>query len=103
MRRLILPTCLLVSAWAPAAGPLLETVPSENFANVTVVEKSAGANRASVSAPVPLDSLEVQAPAETTEQAMTLGDEAEPGVALPAEITTVDAPFIRLPRPPALP
>jgi hypothetical protein len=103
MRRLILPTCLLMSAWAPAAGPLLETVPSENLVNVTVVEKSAGANRASVRAPVPLDSLEVQAPAETTEQAMALSGEAQPGGVPPVEAAIAEMPFVPLPPRRAIP
>ena len=103
MRRLILPTCLLMSAWAPAAGPLLETVPSENLVNVTVVEKSAGANRASVRAPVPLDSLEVQAPAETTEQAMALSGEAQPGGVPPVEAAIAEMQFVPLPPRRAIP
>jgi hypothetical protein len=94
MRRLILPTCLFMSAWAPAAGPLFEIVPAENLANVTFVEKSVGAT----SAPVLSEPQRVQVSVETTEQLTTLGGNTEDAnLALPAEPELAETPPIPLP------
>ena len=96
MRRLILPTCLFVSAWAPAAGPLFEIVPAENLANVTIVEKSVGAT----SAPLLSEPQRVQASVEPTEQLTTHGGNTEDAnLVLPAEPELAETPPIPLPPP----
>jgi hypothetical protein len=104
MRRLILPTCLLMFAWAPAAGPRLENVPAENLANVTVVEKTPLADSEAGSAPAPPEAPRAQIPAETTEQVMTLGAEAAaPNLETPAQAEAVEAPLVPLPPRRAIP
>jgi soluble lytic murein transglycosylase-like protein len=75
MKRLIVPTCLFLSAWAHPAGPMFETSEKEPLTNVTVIEKKATPAAASIAAaaPPPAALTPASAPvAENTEQVLIL-------------------------------
>lgn len=102
IRPLIVPICFIVSAWSFPTGPQKET-PAENLLYFTVVEKTA--QEVSTMKAFQPASLEVRAPAETTEQAIDAGEQSvEQATTSPeAESEPEETVVERIPLPPRRP
>ena len=102
MRRLIIPTCLFLSAWAHPAGTLFETSSEDSSVNTTVIAKT-------VAAVMPASAAVADVPpAETTAQALvfsgdTANDPPEDSNATAQAPDAPEPPVVRLPPRRAVP